>query len=325
MAAPRTWRRHRTSPKEEENWQPQLQQEEQQKSTQISSLDVSLEQSTTYKKFETSNDGKQSKINPLAILSFLVVFCGGLTIGRLMGTYASRPNRMTAYNVVNEVEVTYYRDLMKLTAEVLESNGIGYWTVSGTSLGAFRNSPPGLIRWDDDMDFGILKKDMDKMMSAFKAHPEFDSNEDPSWVGYQLRLKKKPKTRKKYQMDVFVFDWFENGPYGPAYYTLKPNGGIEFPKSNYLAHEIEAPVDCPFWDLTIKCPKDLEIGLLREFGQKMMTEGLIDSHSHEKFFSFDSFKGTRFDMTQDINDHNGYLPAMNLDLLKKIKFVNDDL
>mmetsp|Transcript_3165 Transcript_3165/g.7042 ORF Transcript_3165/g.7042 Transcript_3165/m.7042 type:complete len:332 (+) Transcript_3165:185-1180(+) len=331
MITSRNRRSVRTCPTEENNWRPQQQQKEKQKSIQISSLDTLLEQPMTNTKSITSNDGKRFKINRLPILSLLLVFWGGFTIGWIEGKYRNGRNsdHLTAYNVVNEVEVTQYRDLMKITVEVLESNDIRYWAVGGTALGALRNSPPGLIRWDDNMDFGILEKDMDKMMDLFKVHPEFDVGDKlfRDKAQLQLRLKKSPKNmRKEYQMNIFGYDWYDDGPNGGAYYIINRKGGLEYPRSNYLIHEIEAPVDCPFWDLTIKCPNDLETQLLREVGLNVMTEGLIGSHFDEKtFLTRDRFKGTRFDLTRGINDHNGYLPAMNLDLLKKIKFVNDEL
>ena len=45
--------------------------------------------------------------------------------------------------------------------QILVNNGLKYWADGGTFLGAIRHS--GIIPWDDDLDIGILSKDIKKV------------------------------------------------------------------------------------------------------------------------------------------------------------------
>ena len=49
---------------------------------------------------------------------------------------------------------------------ICNHNGIRYWMVGGTQLGSVRHK--GFIPWDDDMDFGVLTDDWDKLLAVLK-------------------------------------------------------------------------------------------------------------------------------------------------------------
>jgi lipopolysaccharide cholinephosphotransferase len=54
----------------------------------------------------------------------------------------------------------------KETLDFIEKNcGVKCWITSGTLIGYLRHN--GFIPWDDDMDFGILRKDLDKLTEFF--------------------------------------------------------------------------------------------------------------------------------------------------------------
>ena len=57
---------------------------------------------------------------------------------------------------VQKIQLEMAKDIKR----VCEENGIRYFLYRGTFLGAVRHK--GVIPWDDDMDFGMLRPDYEK-------------------------------------------------------------------------------------------------------------------------------------------------------------------
>lgn len=57
-------------------------------------------------------------------------------------------------------------DMMKFVDKICQKNNIPYWLDSGTLLGAIRHN--GFIPWDDDVDMGMMRKDIPKFIKAVK-------------------------------------------------------------------------------------------------------------------------------------------------------------
>ncbi len=56
-----------------------------------------------------------------------------------------------------------HKEMMKDFHTLCKKHGIRYFAVYGTLLGAIRER--GFIPWDDDVDFGLLREDFDKLLS----------------------------------------------------------------------------------------------------------------------------------------------------------------
>lgn len=140
-----------------------------------------------------------------------------------------------------------------LLVDFLDAEGISYYLIGGTLLGAVRHQ--GFIPWDDDIDIGIPRKDYNRLMArlehlppALKAtHPKFDKQ-----TPYPFLVISDPTTtlvidyaipyNKGVGIDVFPLDNFPQNKYlqtlmwkGIAFFrsmTMNKQGGYYKRKLN---------------------------------------------------------------------------------------------
>lgn len=75
-------------------------------------------------------------------------------------------------------------DMAKVFHEFCMKHGLQYFMIGGTMLGAVRHK--GFIPWDDDMDFGMLRKDYDRMMQLRTELPQgYSFNDYKTVKGYK--------------------------------------------------------------------------------------------------------------------------------------------
>lgn len=73
---------------------------------------------------------------------------------------------------ITEVQ-TLQLSLMKKIHSFMEENGIKYYLIAGSALGAMRHK--GFIPWDDDIDIGLFREDYERFLSvATKFDPEYE-------------------------------------------------------------------------------------------------------------------------------------------------------
>lgn len=63
---------------------------------------------------------------------------------------------------VQQSELSILKDFI----DVCDKNGLVYFGLAGTGIGALRHG--GFIPWDDDIDVGLLRSDYDKVIEIFK-------------------------------------------------------------------------------------------------------------------------------------------------------------
>ncbi|KAL7551581.1 hypothetical protein ACHAWF_015335 [Thalassiosira exigua] len=249
------------------------------------------------------------------------------------GYMGGQSSYFSSYQALSEDDVTHMHKLLQLVTIAFEKHNITYFAVGGTHLGAVRNRPPGQIRWDDDMDLGILDQQFDRVKSVLESLPDVEllagfgpegsPHDEETIGGWQLRLTGCNHTKKHY-LDIFSYafvpDYFDDNiddntegvDGGEGRYRLKYMTNW-WPNSFYSRSEAEHPVDCPFWDLVIKCPNGDPMEMMtREHGAEVMTTGKTTNHN--------GGWGTVDLERTNLNEHNGYFPAMNRELMNKLGF-----
>ena len=62
-------------------------------------------------------------------------------------------------------------DMLKTIHDICEANGLRYYLVYGTLLGAIRHK--GFIPWDDDIDIAMPRNDMNNLFKLLKNHDRY--------------------------------------------------------------------------------------------------------------------------------------------------------
>ncbi len=60
--------------------------------------------------------------------------------------------------------------LMKRLRQICGEQGLSFWMIGGTLLGAVRHK--GFIPWDDDVDFGMMREDLEALERAMGSYPD---------------------------------------------------------------------------------------------------------------------------------------------------------
>ncbi len=167
-------------------------------------------------------------------------------------------------------------NLYKLFYEVsqlLEKNGIVYWIIGGTFLGAVRCG--GIIKWDDDIDIMIPVEYKDKLYKLLKNNDKLCVNHTVYFIDKILY-----RNNKKYFIDIFygspnlvnqkiVIDH--------TYFLFR----YEWPKDYYYLEDLFPLRKYKFGAYEVYGPKEYREFMERNFSKKWNTEGVI-SHSHTK-------------------------------------------
>lgn len=89
--------------------------------------------------------------------------------------------------------------------EICAREGLSYWALSGTLLGAVRHG--GFIPWDDDPDLGMMRDDIRALGSACAGTAfEVSVQLDPVGVCRQVRFRRRDAQNPCF-IDLFIHDW----------------------------------------------------------------------------------------------------------------------
>lgn len=73
-----------------------------------------------------------------------------------------------SYEQIRKIQLQQLK-MLKEIIPILEANGIQYFAIGGTALGAIRNN--GFIPWDDDIDLAFLRPDYEKLFEIREKLP----------------------------------------------------------------------------------------------------------------------------------------------------------
>jgi lipopolysaccharide cholinephosphotransferase len=95
--------------------------------------------------------------------------------------------------------------LLQKLAAICEQNGWSYWLHAGTLLGAIRHKGP--VPWDDDVDIGMLRGDVEKLRALLANDPEYQVTLIYDWYAKcrQLRFRLRDASVPCF-VDVMIFD-----------------------------------------------------------------------------------------------------------------------
>ena len=175
--------------------------------------------------------------------------------------YLSPEDSYTLYKLFYEV------------SKLLEKNGIVYWIIGGTFLGAVRSSC--IIKWDDDIDIMIPLEYKDKLYKLFE-------NNDKIVIFNNIKFCDKIKYQNTDKLFIDVF-------YGN---TTLHNGKIvidhnnifsimSWPNDYYYLEDLFPLRKYKFGAYEVYGPKKYREFMERNFSKKWNTEAVI-SHSHSK-------------------------------------------
>ncbi len=97
--------------------------------------------------------------------------------------------------------------MLKMIKRICIENGIDFFLLWGTLLGAVRHN--GFIPWDDDIDIGMMYHDYLKLISAITKEPHLEVSNYYNAGGSKI-IKIKFSSVYSLYIDVFVFDYIDN-------------------------------------------------------------------------------------------------------------------
>jgi phosphorylcholine metabolism protein LicD len=182
-------------------------------------------------------------------------------------------------HLTSKEEMHAMNDILKLMDKYLKKYKVDYFIKAGTLIGALRNKPSGVLYWDDDVDVGAFKKDVEKINEMLKD-PEFVKQVEfkKHDFGYQMypksHRKLNGKDKKEYIYDIFIYEKgvdkysIMNKMFPHAYI---PDLGYVYP----IKYDT-------FWDMRLPYPNKARELLEISYGKDVMKTAKYYNHKMSK-------------------------------------------
>lgn len=199
-------------------------------------------------------------------------------------------------------------DILKDFIRVCEENGLRYYAVGGTLLGAVRHT--GFIPWDDDMDVAMPRKDYDKFLEIYRKKlserydvEHFSIQEDVYFYPLKIRDLETRVSEKRLDenavsylsIDVFPIDGYPNERFKQFLYKL----GYYYRKMRIGFCNI---------DRLRKMKRPLHERLLIKFAKTFRLNEKLNLKKEQEGFDkvFRSTKGKKCKLVGDISGRYGF-------------------
>ena len=102
-------------------------------------------------------------------------------------------------------------EILDYIVSVCESNGLRYFLIYGSALGAYRHQ--GFIPWDDDLDIGLPRDDYEKFLAIMKNNPSdlYQIQNDTTEEKYYLTFSKVRKQGTLFMESIAEGMYRDNG------------------------------------------------------------------------------------------------------------------
>ena len=238
----------------------------------------------------------------LAMVALTSVVAGVGFLVKKVGSFLPHdraPNTDAVFQRTPLEKIDQVYDIIQNFAEVTREIGLDYRMVSGTALGAARHG--GIIPWDDDGDFAIMKGEKEKVEEAIKAdvfkRKGLEIQFYPEMENYQIRFSDEERAKRGFSapaaIDLFLMEKVS---------TVDDRASVDhicyastfisehFPHDYFTADEWEQTHDWNFGPgnriaLRGIHPEAMDRYIKRAYGKDCMTCGL-KTHSHAEISIF---------------------------------------
>lgn len=163
--------------------------------------------------------------------------------------------------------------LLRELAKVCDENDIPYWIDYGTLIGAVRHK--GFIPWDDDIDVGMMRKDVDRLEKVMKDKHEFftfSKHYIANIDNCNVARFKYSDNKIKVFIDIFIYDYINTDNRAATWEKAKVNRN-KFNEMTRVYKEFREVEGGSWWDKreiynpeSIKAIDDIRIKLSEELG-----------------------------------------------------------